>query len=103
MLVGHSLASTVFLLDGLRADPATGLIAGPGGESRLEPRVMSLLQVLASRAGEVVTRSELLAALWPGHGVYDEALTQCVYQLRLQLAEAAGDAGFRRLVKTILV
>ncbi len=101
MLVGHSLASTVFLLDGLRADPATGLIAGPGGESRLEPRVMSLLQVLASRAGEVVTRSELLAALWPGHGVYDEALTQCVYQLRLQLAEAAGDAGFRKLVKTI--
>jgi TolB-like protein/DNA-binding winged helix-turn-helix (wHTH) protein/Tfp pilus assembly protein PilF len=101
MLVGHTLTSAVFMLKGLRADPATGLVVGPGGETRLEPRVMSLLQVLAGRAGEVVTRSELLDALWSGHGVYDEALTQCVYQLRLQLAEAAGDARFRKLVKTI--
>jgi DNA-binding winged helix-turn-helix (wHTH) protein len=79
------LPSSAFLLAGLHVDPSTGVVRGPQGEVRLEPRVMAVLEALARRPGELVTRTDLLTAIWPGGDVYDEALTQCVYQLRQQL------------------
>jgi serine/threonine-protein kinase len=61
---------------------------------------MAVLQALASRPGEVVTRTELLSAIWPGGTTYDEALTQCVYQLRQQLISAGGN-NCRNLITTV--
>jgi DNA-binding winged helix-turn-helix (wHTH) protein/TolB-like protein/Tfp pilus assembly protein PilF len=59
-----------------------------GGETvRLEPKAMELLVVLASRPGEVVSREELLSAVWPGVVVGDEALSQAVTKLRKALGD----------------
>jgi serine/threonine-protein kinase len=52
---------------------------------------MAVLEALARRPGELVSRIELLSEIWPGGTTYDEALTQCVYQLRQQLVSAGGD------------
>ena len=61
-----------------------------GGESvRLEPKAMEILVVLASRPGEVVSREELLSAVWPGVVVGDEALSQVVTKLRKALGDDA--------------
>jgi len=90
-----------FRLKDLRVDPAAGLVAGPGGSVRLEPRVMAVLEMLARHPGQLVTRTELLAAIWPGGGVYDEALTQCVYQLRQQLTSIGGSDDYRSLIATL--
>lgn len=49
---------------------------------RVEPKVVELLVQLALRAGDVVSRNELLAAVWPGVVVGDDALTQAVIKLR---------------------
>jgi DNA-binding winged helix-turn-helix (wHTH) protein/TolB-like protein/Tfp pilus assembly protein PilF len=54
---------------------------------RLEPKAMELLVVLASRPGEVVSREELLSAVWPGVVVGDEALSQAVTKLRKALGD----------------
>jgi DNA-binding winged helix-turn-helix (wHTH) protein/TolB-like protein len=94
------LPTAAFLLAGLHVDPSTGVVRGPQGEVRLEPRVMAVLKALARRPGELVTRGELLTAIWPGGDVYDEALTQCVYQLRQQLV-GVGGAECRDLVSTV--
>ena len=94
------LPSSAFLLAGLHVDPSTGVVRGPQGEVRLEPRVMAVLEALARRPGELVTRADLLTAIWPGGDVYDEALTQCVYQLRQQLV-GVGGAECRDLVSTV--
>ena len=59
-----------------------------GGEVvRVEPKAMEVLMVLASRAGEVVGREELLAAVWPGVVVGDEVLTQAIIKLRRALGD----------------
>jgi serine/threonine-protein kinase len=87
-------------LDDLEVDPSIGLVCGVRGRVRLEPRVMAVLEMLAGRPGELVSRTELLSEIWPGGTTYDEALTQCVYQLRQQLVSAGGD-GCRDLVTTI--
>jgi DNA-binding winged helix-turn-helix (wHTH) protein/TolB-like protein/Tfp pilus assembly protein PilF len=91
---------SAFQLNNLHVDPAIGVVTGHKGSVRLEPRVMAVLQALALRPGEMVSRADLLADIWPGGNVYEEALTQCVYQLRQQLISAGGDE-CRTLISTV--
>jgi DNA-binding winged helix-turn-helix (wHTH) protein/TolB-like protein/Flp pilus assembly protein TadD len=69
------------------ADPATNELCRDGESSRIEPKVMEVLAVLARRAGEVVSRDELLSLVWPGVVVGDEALTQSIIKLRRALGD----------------
>lgn len=94
------ITAAPFLINGLHVDPALGLVTGPEGSACLEPRVLAVLQALTRRAGTLVTRSELLDGIWPGADIYDEALTQCVYQLRQQLTTVGG-AEYRNLITTV--
>ena len=55
----------------------------------IEPKAMAVLLHLASRPGEVASRDELLAAVWPGVIVGDNALTQVVIKLRKALGDTA--------------
>jgi TolB-like protein len=56
---------------------------------------------MAKRAGQVVTRDELLTALWPGVVVGDDALTRCFYELRRELSLAGGSDEFKALIETL--
>jgi DNA-binding winged helix-turn-helix (wHTH) protein/TolB-like protein/Tfp pilus assembly protein PilF len=68
-------------------DPATNGLSRGGETVRIEPRAMDLLVLLARRCGDVVSRDEMLAAVWPGMVVGDEALTQSVTKLRRALGD----------------
>jgi len=56
---------------------------------KLQPKMMDLLQLLASRPGEVFTRTQLEEQVWPDVVVGYDALTKSVGKLR----EALGDTG----------
>lgn len=94
------VSPAAFRINDLHVDPALGLITGPAGSTRLEPRVLAVLQALARQPGTLVSRKDLLSEIWPGADIYDEALTQCVYQLRQQLV-VAGGADCRSLISTV--
>jgi non-specific serine/threonine protein kinase len=53
----------------------------------LERRPLELLSLLLTHAGEVVTKEEILEAIWPGREVTEASLTKCVARLR----QAVGD------------
>jgi TolB-like protein len=55
----------------------------------LQPQPMKVLLLLARRAGELVTREELRAAVWDGdtHVDFDQGLNWCIRRIR----EALGD------------
>jgi DNA-binding winged helix-turn-helix (wHTH) protein len=55
----------------------------------IRPQPCRALAVLASRAGELVTREELAAALWPDgiHVRYDLGLNSCLKQIRAALGD----------------
>lgn len=89
-----------FRINALHVDPAIGLVRGPEGSVRLEPRVLAVLLALARQPGTLVSRGDLLSEIWPGAAIYDEALTQCVYQLRQQLVSAGGP-DCRSLISTV--
>jgi len=69
------------------ADRTTNELGRAGETLRIEPKAMEVLMALAARAGQVVSREELLAAVWPGVVVGDEALTQSIIKLRRALGD----------------
>ena len=69
------------------ADRTTNELGRAGETLRIEPKAMEVLVALAARAGQVVSREELLAAVWPGVVVGDEALTQSIIKLRRALGD----------------
>ncbi|WP_171016216.1 transcriptional regulator, partial [Ramlibacter sp. 2FC] len=61
-----------------------------GGQSRqVEPQVFNLLAYLVQHRDRIVSRRELLDALWPGKVVSESALTSCIKAAR----HAVGDSG----------
>lgn len=56
-------------------------------EVTVPPKALAVLWELVNRAGAIVTKEELLAKVWTGTVVGDEALTTCVRRLRRALAE----------------
>ena len=89
-----------FLLGAVRIDPVAGDLTGPGAREQLDPKVMDVLQVLHAHAGQLVTRETLFAQVWPDRIVTDDVLSRCIYQLRRQLASAAGP-GTRDWIETL--
>ncbi len=71
-----------FSLGGMSVRPSTREIVFAGGREVVEPRVMSVLVVLARAGGEVVTRDELIAACWEGRAVSDDAINRVISRIR---------------------
>ena len=76
------MATPSFQIGAYTISPALGLVSGPDGSVHLEPKVMDLLVFLAERAGEVVSRNQIIERVWRGTLVTDEVITRAVYQIR---------------------
>jgi DNA-binding winged helix-turn-helix (wHTH) protein/TolB-like protein/Flp pilus assembly protein TadD len=78
--------------------PAEGTLCSNGRAARLEPRVMDVLVYLAEQAGRVVSKEDLIVAVWNGGFVEDGALSQAIHTLRRVLGD---DARQPRYIQTI--
>ncbi len=68
-------------------DEASLVLTQHGQPVDLERRPLELLSLLLTHAGEVVTKAEIVAALWTGRDVSDASLTKCVARLRRALGD----------------
>lgn len=69
---------------------ATGELLGPTGPQRLQPQPAQVLTLLATRGGELVSREELQARIWPETKVeFDQGINYCIRQIRAALGENA--------------
>ena len=72
----------------LRINQATGDVTLGDRLLKLNRRPLLTLQLLASREGEVVRRSELLDRIWgSSYEGYEHSVEQAVYEIRKQLGE----------------
>jgi adenylate cyclase len=71
-------------------------LLGPAGQIRLRPKSFEVLRYLAERAGQAVTKDELIAAIWPKVTVSDESLTRCISDIRLAIGDHA-----QHIIKTL--
>ena len=67
--------------------PERGLLRQGEIEEHLEPMVMDVLVVLASRQGGVVTKDQLVAGVWDGRATADEAIASKIATLRHKLGD----------------
>lgn len=67
----------------------TGEVRSESGVSHLEPKSMAVLIYLVERHGQVVSRDELLDAVWHGVHVGDDSLTAAIIKIRRALGDDA--------------
>ena len=79
-------------------DPSSGTVTCGQAEGRLEPKVMEVLLQLAGRPGEVLSKNELIDAVWPDSIVGEAALSRCISELRRALGD---DAREPRYIETL--
>ncbi len=86
---GQGLNRRAFVTGEWTAEPSRNLLVRGTEQVRVEPRVMDVLVHLAGRAGEVVSKEDLVAAVWESRYVTDDVLTVTVYALRKALGDDA--------------
>jgi len=79
-------------------DPVAGRLYGRSGAVPLTPKASALLEYLASNAGRLLTKHELLEALWPRTYVTDGVLKVCIREIRRALGD---DPSHASLIETI--
>lgn len=65
----------------------TGTIRSGNQQIQLEPRVMDLLVHLCDQAGEVLSKKQLIKAVWQEAFVSDDVLTSALWKLRQALGD----------------
>lgn len=86
----------IYRFAGFSLDAAGGLLRNGSGEIALRPKSFDLLTYLVRNAGRVVSKSELMDAVWPNVTVTEDSLTRCIFDIR----RALDDSG-QMLVRTI--
>lgn len=86
----------VYRFEGFTLDLLLGVLIDPlGAELHVRPKTFFLLRHLVENAGRLISREELLAAVWPGVFVTDDSITLCIGELRRVLKD-----NDRRLIRT---
>jgi TolB-like protein/DNA-binding winged helix-turn-helix (wHTH) protein/Tfp pilus assembly protein PilF len=93
-------ASRILRFDGFELDVRVGELRKAGVKLRLQGQPIQVLATLLNRAGELVTREELRAQVWPAETFVD--FDHGVHNAIARLREALGDsAGTPRYIETL--
>ncbi len=92
-------SSAPFELGGWRVDPVAGALTLIDGDdtARIEPRLMELLLLFAGAGARVVSKDEIIAAVWGGRAIGDDTLAAAISKLRKTLARDGG----RKYIETL--
>lgn len=91
-----AVTQQVIRFDCCTLDLMRGRLQNGSADVELRPKSFEVLRYLAENAGRVVSRDELLQAIWPDVFVTDASLTQCISEVRM----AVGD-NQHRIIKTV--
>jgi predicted ATPase/DNA-binding winged helix-turn-helix (wHTH) protein len=77
-------------------DVVRGCVLKGGEEIKLRPKVYEALKYLVEHPGQLISKQELMEAVWPGSFVTDDSLVQCALELRRALDDRS-----QQLLKTV--
>ena len=89
-------AERAYSFEGFTLDLRRGCLRSAGGDIELRPKNFEMLRHLVENAGRLISKDELVQALWRNIVVTDQSLTRCISDIRLAL----GDRD-QRLIKTV--
>jgi class 3 adenylate cyclase/predicted ATPase len=85
-----------FCFEGYTLDLRRGCLRAADREIELRPKSFAVLRYLVENAGRLVSKDELVKAVWPNVIVTDDSLARCVSDVR----QALNDAD-QRIIKTV--
>ncbi len=92
-------AEETLTFSGFRLEPARRRLTGPdGADIPLQPRIFDLLMLFLSRPGELLTKQQIMDAVWPDVTVDENNLNQAVSALRRMLDDSPASP---RLIATV--
>ena len=71
-------------------DLDSGLVLRGGAAVPMRARPLAVLRHLATRPGQIVSKTELIEAAWAGVAVSDDSLTQAIRDIRVQIGDDTG-------------
>lgn len=86
----------IYQFDEFTLDVERGCLLCTGAEIKLRPKVYETLKYLVENSGRLISKQELIQAVWPDSFVTDDSLVQCTVELRRALGEHGPE-----LVKTV--
>jgi DNA-binding response OmpR family regulator len=99
---GEAEGTPRLTVGGLHIDPAARTVTLDGAEVELSPREFDLLHHLAQRAGQVVTKRELLSEVWQvPYGGADKTVDVHLSWLRRKLGETAQEPRYLHTVRGV--
>ncbi|HET9651654.1 MAG TPA: winged helix-turn-helix domain-containing protein [Usitatibacter sp.] len=87
MLVRMATAANRLQFDRYLLDLQRGCLLLDGKEVALRPKTFGVLRYMAENAGRLVSKEDLLGAVWPGLVVTDDTLVQSIGELRRALGD----------------
>lgn len=78
-------------INDLRIDPARRVVERAGVTLPIPPKAFDVLLVFVEKAGQVISKDELLTLVWPDTVVEEANLTQKIFHLRRLLGEKRTD------------
>lgn len=88
--MGQPIPASRVALDGYEIDlDRAELRAADGSLARLRPRSFDVLRLLAVHLGRLVTKEEIMSAVWNDAAVTDDSLTQCIADIRRAIGDDA--------------
>ena len=79
-----------FMLGSARVDPPAHEVAVRGKPERMQPQTLKVLVALHDKAGQVVTRDELVDRCWDGRIVSEDVINRCILLIRRFAEESRG-------------
>lgn len=92
------MGGQVFAFESFVLDPSQRLLAREGAPLEINSRYLDALHLMVREPGQLITRDRFLDEVWTGIPVTDEALSQCVANLRRLLGD---DAARPRFIETV--
>jgi TolB-like protein/DNA-binding winged helix-turn-helix (wHTH) protein len=71
--------------------PERNLVRRGDQDESIELKVMNVLVVLASHQGDLVSKDQIVDAVWDGRATSDEVITRCISKIRLALGDTPKD------------
>lgn len=96
-----ALEKSVYRFEGFELEPGERRLSESGRAISLTPKVFDTLVLLVERAGEVVSKDELIKALWPRGFVDESNLTKHIWFIRRALGDREQDAHFIETVPKV--
>jgi len=92
---------SAFLIRDWKVEPRLNTLSREDVAHHVEPKVMKVLLVLAAQPNQVVSKDDLMKAVWTSTFVSDDVLTRCISLLRHLMGDDPRDPRFIQTIPKV--